>query len=420
MDHGAIILEQAAVLGAITEEPGRLTRTYLTPQHREAGEHIARWMREAGMSAGFDALGNVVGRYAADDPAAPIVMSGSHMDSVVNAGKYDGLFGILSAIACVRDLSARARRLPFTFEVVAFGDEEGVRFGVTLIGSKALGGSFDPIFLDKKDARGITLRDAIVAFGGDPAAIPSLKRDPRKIVAFVESHIEQGPVLLNEGLPVGVVTSIAGASRVRVRVTGLAGHAGTVPMPGRRDALTAAAEMTLAVERHCRERAESLVGTVGKLAIPGGGAINVIPGEVEFAIDLRSGDDARRLAAIDALEAECRAIARRRNVELAWESFFHLRAAPCDPRLQASLAASIARAGIPVRHLPSGAGHDAMELVNIAPIAMLFVRCGNGGISHHPAESMTSEDASIATAVFLDFLEHLDPGSLSRPARAGP
>jgi hydantoinase/carbamoylase family amidase len=334
------------------------------------------------------------------------------MDSVVNAGKYDGVFGILSAIACVRDLHARGKRLPFSFEIVAFGDEEGVRFGVTLIGSKALAGNFDPAFLDKEDANGISLRAAIRNFGGDPEAIGSLKRDPGKVAAFVESHIEQGPVLLDEGLPVGVVTSIAGGTRVRVRVSGTAGHAGTVPMPGRRDALAAAAEMVLAIERHCLERADTLCGTVGRLAIPGGGAINVIPGEVEFNIDLRSGEDSRRAAALAAVEADCAAIAARRGVVLAWEPFFHLSAAPCDTRLQARLAASIAAHGCPVRYLPSGAGHDAMEMIRIAPIAMLFVRCGNGGISHHPLETITAADAETATAVLLHFLEHFDPAAL--------
>ena len=413
MRHGSTILEQAEVLGAITEEPGRVTRTYLTAQHREAGDRIIGWMRGAGMDADYDALGNVVGRYAAADADAPFVITGSHMDSVVNAGKYDGVFGILTAIACVRDLRARGKRLPFTFEVVAFGDEEGVRFGVTLIGSKALGGNFDPAFLGKTDANGISLRDAITSFGGDPEAIPALRRDPRRVAAFVESHIEQGPVLLDAGLPVGVVTAIAGGTRVRVRVTGTAGHAGTVPMPGRRDALAAAAEMVLAIERHCLERAATLCGTVGKLAIPGGGAINVIPGEVEFNVDLRSGDDAKRLAALETVEAECRAIAGRRDVDIAWEAFFHVSAAPCDPRLQARFAASIAAQGCAVRHLPSGAGHDAMEMVRIAPMAMLFVRCGNGGISHNPLETMTAEDAEIATAVLLHFLENFDPASLA-------
>ena len=412
MRYGSTILEQAEILGAITEEPGRVTRTYLTPQHRAAGDRILGWMRDAGMDAGYDALGNVVGRFAAADAAAPLVITGSHMDSVVNAGKYDGVFGILTAIACVRDLNGRGKRLPFTFEVVAFGDEEGVRFGATLIGSKALGGNFDAAFLERKDANGVSLREAIVNFGGDPDAILSLKRDPGRVAAFIESHIEQGPVLLDAGLPVGVVTSIAGGTRVRVRVTGTAGHAGTVPMPGRRDAMPAAAEMVLAVEHHCLERATTLCGTVGKLSIPGGGAINVIPGEVEFNVDLRSGDDSKRLAALAALETECTAIAARRGVALAWEPFFHVAAAPCDRRLQAQFAASIAALGCTVRHLPSGAGHDAMEMVRIAPIAMLFVRCGNGGISHNPLETMTADDAEIATAVLLHFLEHFDPATL--------
>lgn len=415
MRYGSTILEQAGVLGAITEEPGRVTRTYLTPQHREAGTQIIAWMREAGMEADFDPLGNVVGRYAAEDPDAPFVLTGSHMDSVVNAGKYDGVFGILTAIACVRDLHARGKRLPFTFEVVAFGDEEGVRFGVTLIGSKALGGNFDPAYLDKKDANGISLAQALRNFGGDPHAIASLKRDPKKVAAFVESHIEQGPVLLNEGLPVGVVTSIAGGTRVRVRVAGTAGHAGTVPMAGRHDALAAAAEMVLAIESHCLARADTLCGTVGKLAIPGGGAINVIPGEVDFNVDLRSGDDALRLAALTAVEAACKAIAARRGVSLSWEPFFHVSAAPCDVRLQALFAASIAAQGCAVRHLPSGAGHDAMEMVRIAPMAMLFVRCGNGGISHNPLETMTADDAETATAVLLHFLEHFDPAAPGHP-----
>ena len=412
MRFGSTILEQAEILGAITEEPGRVTRTYLTPQHRAAGDRIIGWMRDAGMDAGYDALGNVVGRHVAADAGAPLVITGSHMDSVVNAGKYDGVFGILTAIACVRDLHARGKRLPYTFEVIAFGDEEGVRFGVTLIGSKALGGNFDPAFLERKDADGVSLRDAIRTFGGDPEAIPSLKRDPRQVAAFVESHIEQGPVLLDAGLPVGVVTSIAGGTRIRVKVTGTAGHAGTVPMTGRRDAMAAAAEMVLAIERHCLARAATLCGTVGKLAIPGGGAINVIPGEVEFNVDLRSGDDAKRLAALAALEAECTAIAGRRGVSLSWEPFFHVSAAPCDPRLQAQFAASIAAQGCAVRHLPSGAGHDAMEMVRIAPMAMLFVRCGNGCISHNPLETMTADDAEIATAVLLHFLEHFDPAAL--------
>jgi len=405
--YGPEILRQSDLLGAISQDEGRLTRTYLTPEHRRAGEHIRAWMRDAGMEADFDALGNVVGRYRAADPGAPIVITGSHMDSVVDAGKYDGVFGILTAIAAVKDLNARGTRLPYTFEVVAFGDEEGVRFGFSMIGSKALAGTFDPALLDRKDAQGVTLRDALVAFGGDPSAIASLKRDPRRVAAFIESHIEQGPVLLNEGLAVGVVTAIAGATRHLVRVTGLAGHAGTVPMGARQDALAAAAEMVLFVERHCETR-PGLVGTVGKLGVLPG-AVNVIPQDVEFTIDVRSADDAVRRAAVAAIVTGCKDIARRRRVAVTSMPFFAADAAPCDATLQRQLAGAIAAHGIVVRHLPSGAGHDAMMFPAVAPTAMLFVRCGNNGISHHPGETMTAEDAEVATAVLLHFFEHYEP-----------
>ena len=404
---GARIMERAALLGRITEREGMLARSYLTPQHREAGEHIRGWMREAGMEADFDALGNVVGRYAGASPGAATILTGSHMDSVVDAGRYDGLFGILTAIACVADLAKRGKRLPFAIEVVAFGDEEGVRFGTSMMGSKALAGRFDPKALDVADAGGIPLREALRAFGGDPAAIPALRREPKNIRVFVESHIEQGPVLLDEGLALGVVTSIAGATRVRVAIQGTEGHAGTVPMTLRHDALAAASEMVLALERHTRAGAGKLVGTVGKLAVAGGGAINVIPGRVEFTVDLRSGEDAARRKAIVEVEGQFRAIAKARGVAIEWSPLLELEAAPCDPAEQARLAAAIAAEGLPVRHLPSGAGHDAMQFHGVAPLAMLFVRCGNGGISHSPRETMTAEDADVATRVLLRYLEML-------------
>lgn len=421
MRFGADILAQAEVLAGFTEVPGEVTRTYCSRSHRQAGDYLIRLMREAGMVADYDALGNVVGRYEAGVPGAPfapVVMTGSHQDSVKNAGKYDGLFGILSPIACVRDLHRRGKRLPYTLEVVAFGDEEGVRFGVTLIGSKAMAGNFDPAWLDRTDSEGVSLREAIRAFGGDPDAWPALDRRTGahgEVVAFVESHIEQGPTLLEEGLPVGVVTAIVGGTRMNVQVTGLAGHAGTVPMGARQDALAAAAEMVLAVERHCTEH-PGLVGTVGKMSVAPG-AVNVIPEDVSFTVDVRSGDDATRLAAVVALRAEFSAIAARRRVKVAAEPFFELKAAPCDRDLQARLAASIEAHGLPVRYLPSGAGHDAMAFPAVCPIAMLFVRCGNGGISHHPSETMTAEDAEIATSVLLHFFEHFEPANVA-PDRA--
>jgi allantoate deiminase len=350
-----------------------------------------------------------VGRYAAAQPGGPTVLTGSHMDSVVDAGRYDGIFGILTAIACVGALHERGVRLPFALEVVAFCDEEGVRFGVTLIGSRALAGRFDPAVLDARDRNGVTMRDALVQFGGNPKGIALLARTSPPPLLFIESHIEQGPVLLDEELPVGVVTSIAGGYRVKVRVTGVAGHAGTVPMAGRRDALAAAAEMALAVEQVCGVRPGELVGTVGKFSVAGGGATNVIPGLVEFTVDLRSGSDGARKAALEELEIRLRAIAQRRSVKLEWDPFFELYSAPCNKALQEGLAKSISAHGIEVLRLPSGAGHDAMEIARIAPMAMLFVRCGNGGISHNPLETMTAEDADIATSVLLHFLENFRP-----------
>lgn len=410
MRFGTEILKQADVLATFTESAPQITRTYLSKEHKQAGEYLIGLMHDAGMNAGFDPLGNIVGRYEAGVPFAPVVMTGSHQDSVRNAGKYDGLFGILSPIACVKELNRQGKRLPYTLEIVGFGDEEGVRFPATLVGSKAMAGKFDPAWLDRADAEGVTMRQAINDFGGDADKWNELDRRSEQhgeVVAFVESHIEQGPVLLNEGLAVGVVTAIAGATRMVLNVTGLAGHAGTVPMGSRRDALAAAAEMILFVERYCTENA-GLVGTVGKLSVKPG-AINVIPQDVEFTIDVRSGDDSIRAAALAALKIELPAIARHRSVKLRVETLYDADAAPCDPTLQKQFDAAIAAQGIKPRYLPSGAGHDAMVFPAVAPMAMLFVRCGNNGISHHPDETMTAEDAEIATEVLLHFFEHYQP-----------
>jgi allantoate deiminase len=411
---GNEILKQADVLATFTEDAPRLTRTYLSNEHKLAGEYLIGLMRDAGMSAGFDPLGNIVGRYEAGVPFAPVVMTGSHQDSVRNAGKYDGLFGILSPIACVKELNRQGKRLPYTLEIVGFGDEEGVRFPATLIGSKAMAGMFDATWLDKTDATGVTMREAINHFGGDAEKWRELDRrngEHGEVVAFVESHIEQGPVLLNEGLAVGVVTAIAGATRLRITVTGLAGHAGTVPMGARQDALTAAAEMILFVERYCTQNA-GLVGTVGIMSVKPG-AVNVIPQDVEFTIDVRSSDDANRLNAVSDLTSEFSMVAKRRNVKVTCSTFFSSSAAPCDAGLQKQFEQSIAAHGIAPRYLPSGAGHDAMVFPAVAPTAMLFVRCGNNGISHHPDETMTAEDAEVATSVLLHFFENYQPPQFS-------
>jgi len=406
MRFGNRLMQQAEDLAQFSQSDLGLTRTYLTRQHRQAGDYLLQLMRDAGMDAAYDALGNVVGHYAGQDPAAPAILTGSHMDSVVNAGKYDGLFGVLSAIACVHDLHQRGVRLVNPIEVIAFCDEEGVRFNVTMIGSAALTGHFDPAWLERVDESGVTMREALLEFGGDPEGWAGLQRDFKQVACFVESHIEQGPVLLNEGRAVGVVTAIAGCTRVKVAVTGLAGHAGTVPMTARRDALAAAAEMTLAVEQLGRERAEQIVATVGKFAVAEGGAVNVIAGAVEFTIDLRSGNDLQREAALAALRMQLNRIAERRSVTLSWQPFYALDAAPCHPDLQARLAGAIVSSGLSVRHLSSGAGHDAMQFAALTPTAMLFVRCGNGGISHNPLETMSAADAETATVVLLHFLEH--------------
>ena len=410
MKYGPALMRQAEVLAGFTEDAPRVTRTYLSAEHKQAGAYLIELMCDAGMQAGFDALGNIVGRYHAADANAPVVMTGSHQDSVRNAGKYDGLYGILSPIACVADLNTRGKRLPYTLEVVGFGDEEGVRFGATLIGSKAMAGMFDPTWLDKTDASGVTMRQAITDFGGDATAWAGLDRRGKNVIAFVESHIEQGPVLLNAGLSMGVVTAIAGATRLRVSVTGLAGHAGTVPMGQRQDALVAASEIVLAVERYCTEHRDQsgLVGTVGTMQVLPGAA-NVIPQDVSFTIDVRSGDDAARRRAIAAIRDQSGVIAARRNVIAQLEPFYDADAAPCDPALQARFAEAIRAAGVAVRHLPSGAGHDAMVFPAVCPTAMLFVRCGNNGISHHPDETMTVEDAEVSTAALLHFFENFEP-----------
>ena len=410
MSLGAELMRQADDLARFSEDAPRITRTYLSPEHRNAGQYLLGLMRSAGMQADYDALGNIVGRYFAANTNAPVVMTGSHQDSVRNAGKYDGLYGILTAIACVADLNRRGKRLPYTLEIVGFCDEEGVRFGVTLIGSKAMAGAFDPAWLDKIDANGVSMRQALADFGGDPDAWKSVDRRGANVIAFVESHIEQGPVLLSEGLAVGVVSAIAGATRLKATVTGLAGHAGTVPMGTRQDALAAASEMVLAVERLCTANKDEggLVGTVGMLEVKPGAA-NVIPQDVSFTIDVRSGDDAARKRAVAGLHVNLGEIARRRGVRFDMAPFYDANAAPCHPVLQRQLARAIESQGVPVRHLPSGAGHDAMVFPAVCPTGMLFVRCGNNGISHHPDETMTAEDAEISTRVLLEFFERFEP-----------
>lgn len=401
---GSDIMRWSDELAEHTEQPGMLTRTYLTPAHHGAAARIRAWMEQAGMTVRRDAAGNVIGRYEAAVPGAPALLTGSHFDTVRDGGRYDGNLGVLLPIACIAQWHRQGRRFPFAIEVIGFAEEEGVRFKATLLGSRAIAGTFDYAVLDNLDESGMSMRDAIRLAGFDPDALPAAAYAPQQVLGFVEVHIEQGPVLLNEGLPVGVVTAISGASRFLVELEGLAGHAGTVPMELRRDAAMAAAEIGLYIERRC-SGTPGLVGTVGQLQVPNG-ATNVVPGRAVFSIDIRAGEDALRRAAVQDVLAEIEHVCERRKIRPDVRRTHEAVSVPCADWLRAQWADAIARQGLPVRHLPSGAGHDAMAIAAIADVAMLFVRCGNGGISHHPTETMTAEDAAIAARVFSDFVEH--------------
>ncbi|WP_288380391.1 allantoate amidohydrolase [uncultured Massilia sp.] len=402
---GPQVMDWAETLGAISDGGDGLTCAYMTPSHIRTAARLADWMREAGMTVHIDAVGNVIGRYAAAQPDARVWMTGSHYDTVRNGGKYDGRLGILLPIALVRHLHERGERLPFHLDVVGFAEEEGVRFRSTFLGSSAITGRFDAALLEQRDGDGVTMRSALAAAGHDPSSIPAIARDPASLLGFVEVHIEQGPVLLERGLPVGVVTAIAGSSRYLVELMGVAGHAGTTPMDMRRDAAAAAAEIVLLVEERCGGRG-SLVGTVGQLEVPSG-SVNVIPGRCRLSLDIRAASDAERLAAVDDILAGIGAICARRGVKEQLWKLVEADAAPCSPRLMDMLGDAILDSGLPRFDLLSGAGHDAMEMARITEVAMLFTRCGNGGISHNPLETMTADDAEVAGEVLLGFLRRL-------------
>ena len=412
-DAGTCILRWSDLLARHSESPwserGELTATYLTPAHLAAARDLAQWMRESGFdSVSTDAVGNIVGVYRAAKPGAPVLMTGSHYDTVRNAGKYDGRLGILVPIACVAALSRAGRRLSFDIELVAFAEEEGQRFRATFLGSGALTGDFDAQWLDQQDAQGVTMRDAMRTAGlpGEMASIGALQRDPSRYLGFVEVHIEQGPVLAQQGLPLGVVTSINAGVRFVCQASGQAEHAGTTPMGMRRDALLAAAEISLLVER-LASLEPGLVGTVGQMEVPGG-SINVIPGACRFTLDLRAPTDAQRDALANDVLTGAREIAARRQIALECNESMRVAAAPSDPAWQARWERAVAAIGQPVFRLNSGAGHDAMKLHTIMPQAMLFVRGGNRGISHNPHEIISAEDAALAVLAFEALLDDLD------------
>jgi allantoate deiminase len=366
----------------------------------EANEIVARWMRGAEMTVSQDGIGNLIGHYRGTGDGTLVL--GSHLDTVRDAGKYDGPLGVLVALACVQRLHDRGERLPFSVEVVAFADEEGLRFGTTFLGSSVYAGAFDEELLSLEDRGGVTLRAAVRAFGGDPAA---LKREGRgDLLGYCEVHLEQGPVLEEHDLPVGIVTAINGQSRVGLVFGGEAGHAGTVPMEGRQDALCAAAEFVLETERAARAEPGS-VATVGEIsAFPG--AANVVPGRTELSLDVRHPDDQARERLRDHLRMRAEEMAASRGCACEWQLRQETPAVPTDPDLSSLLAEAVEDSGVAVHRLPSGAGHDAAQVAVIAPVAMLFVRCKRG-ISHNPAESVAQEDVGVAVEMMDRFLQRV-------------
>lgn len=404
MDSAQLVIQRIDALAQISEEAGRLTRTFASPAMKRANELVGSWMQESGMSVRQDAVGNLVGHYPAAQPDGKILLLGSHLDTVRDAGRFDGSLGVLLAVEVVRIMHDSKIHLPFAIEVVAFADEEGVRYHSGYLGSRALAGTFDLGELKRTDALGVTMADALRSFGGKPEGIASAKADPGRLLGYVEVHIEQGPVLEQKQLAVGVVSAIAGQTRARVNFTGQAGHAGSVPMQLRRDTLCAAAEFILAVEDAAARRG-GLVATVGEIhASPG--ASNVIPGRTQLSLDVRHPEDPVLHAALAELKHRAEAIASERGVAIEWEIVHDSPAVVCDRALTLRLESAVKRHQKEAPLLCSGAGHDAAALAAITPVAMLFVRC-QGGISHNPAESVSTNDVRIVLAVLNDFLRLL-------------
>ncbi len=404
----ARVMARADELAAISETPDALTRVYLSPQHLEANQRAARWMTQAGMTVWQDSVGNICGRYEGEQEGAPAILLGSHLDTVRNAGRYDGMLGVLAAIEVVHGLHQQGRRLKQAIEIVGFCDEEGTRFGITLLGSRGITGTWPESWLAQTDADGVSVAQAMVLAGLDPARIHLAARRPEEIAAYLELHIEQGPCLEQEGLALGVVEAINGARRLNCRFTGEAGHAGTVPMSHRKDALAAAAEWMVQVETLTREQGGNRVATVGTLRCAPG-AVNVIPGDVTLTLDIRGPHDQPLDALLDTLLNEAQAIASRRQLRFSAEEFYRIAATACDSGLQQVLSEAVQAVQGRSLTLPSGAGHDAIAIAERWPSAMLFVRC-KGGISHHPAESVTADDVALAIAAYSRAVSALDAG----------
>ncbi len=401
MSSAAIVMQRINALAEISEDPDRLTRTFCSPAMRRANDLVATWMRDASMSVREDAIGNIIGRYPSSNSAAKTFLLGSHLDTVRDAGKFDGPLGVLIAIACVQHLHENKTQLPFAIEVIGFADEEGVRYQSTYLGSKVLAGTFNQKDLERSDADGVTMADAIRIFGGKPESLSSARLDPERLLGYAEVHIEQGPVLEKKYQPVGIVTAIAGQTRANLRFIGKAGHAGTTPMALRRDALVAAARFVMSVEMLCKDF-PGLVATVGQMEVKPG-ASNVIPGEVNLSLDVRHQEDATRKAACERFKQAGEWGRKDMGIEVEWQIVQETSAAPCSPELSSVLKKAAGLHLDEIEELASGAGHDAAAMSAITPVAMLFVRCKDG-ISHHPDESVKVEDVRIAINVMNDFL----------------
>ncbi len=397
------VMQRCDILGTYSEEPNRLTRPFASPAMQKVNQLVGQWMSEAGMSVQQDAVGNVIGRYEGRSPTVKTLLLGSHLDTVRDAGKYDGPLGVMVALACVERLHARKERLPFAIEVLGFADEEGLRYHSAYIGSKAMTGTFDLDALSLTDADGVPMRQAIQTFGGnpDPVVLRTARWQRDELLAYCEVHIEQGPILETRHLPVGVVSAIAGQKRIAVRFTGEAGHAGTVPMSLRHDALCVAAEFILTVEALAHDLPR-LVATVGQVNVQPG-ASNVIPGEVTLSLDVRHQDDSVCEKACHHLKRQAQQISRMRHVSSDWQLLQEHPSVACSTRVTQLLKQSIKDLNYPALSMTSGAGHDTVTLSTLTDVGMLFVRC-RGGISHNPAESVTTEDVEVAIAVVERFL----------------
>ena len=397
------VVSRVQELAAISEEASVITRRFGTPAAVEAGKKVMEWMRAAGLQVRVDAIGNIRGTLMSENTGAGRLVIASHIDTVVNAGRWDGPLGVLAGLDLLENVVSSGRKLPFHIELIAFCDEEGVRFHTTYLGSKVVAGSFRKDMLGRKDGEGVSLEAAIIAMGGDPADLELDAIPPDQWLGYFEIHIEQGPVLYENKIPVAPVKAIAGQVRAEVVFKGMAGHAGTVPMDMRNDALCGAAEFILAMEELAA--GGGLVATVGKLNVPNA-ASNVIPGEVVCSVDIRSADGQVLSRGHERARALGEAIGSRRGLTVGWNVVQQSSPVACDARMNALLGQSIRKAGYGVVELVSGAGHDAVPISDVSPVCMLFVRCYKG-ISHNPQEHVETEDLAAAIVVADDLIHQL-------------